>query len=71
MQDAGLGDSHIDIMDKIYTKENVKIAKKISKLREALAMGISIREKTVAEETLEELENRVLQKYRLEHLVSS
>ena len=58
-------------MDKIYTKENVKIAKQISKLRDALAKGISIREKTVAEETLEELETRVLEKYRLEHMVSS
>ena len=60
-EEAGIVDSHIEIMDKIYTKQNVKIAKKIASIREAIAKGISIREKTVAEKALEELENKVLE----------
>ena len=41
---------HIDIMDRIYAKENVKLSKKIAKLRELIAKGISQKEKTHAEE---------------------
>jgi|APSaa5957512535_1039671.scaffolds.fasta_scaffold276354_1 hypothetical protein len=30
-------ESHIEIMDKIYTKENIKLSKKIAKLREMIS----------------------------------
>ena len=50
-------------MDKIYTKENIKLSKKIATLREMISRGVSLKEKTLGEEMLEELEERV----RLEH----
>jgi hypothetical protein len=50
-------------MDRIYTKENVKLSKKIAKLRELISKGVSLKEKTHGEEMLEELEIRVTREH--------
>lgn len=57
-------ESHIEIMDKIYTKENIKLSKKIAKLREMISQGVSLKEKTFGEMALEELEERVMKEHR-------
>lgn len=56
-------ENHIEILDKIYTKENIKLTKKIAKLREMISRGISLKDKTMAEEKLEELEERVWREF--------
>ena len=38
--------SHIEVMDRIHTREKIKISKKIAALREALRQGITCKEKT-------------------------
>ena len=62
-------ESHIEIMDKIYTKENIKLSKKIAKLREMISQGVSLKEKTLGEEMLEELEARVLLEHKHSQIV--
>jgi hypothetical protein len=52
-------DSHIEIMDKIYAAQEMKLALKIKKIREARANGESLKEKTFAEENLENVEAKV------------
>tara|TARA_B110000285_G_scaffold140767_1_gene157505 strand:- start:1989 stop:2288 length:300 start_codon:yes stop_codon:yes gene_type:complete len=62
-------ESHIEIMDKIYTKENIKLSKKIAKLRELISRGVSLKEKTMGEEMLEELEARVILEHKHSQIV--
>lgn len=56
-------DSHIEIMDKIYAGQEMKLALKLKKIREAKANGESLKEKTMAEENLEKVEAKVNEEF--------
>ena len=53
----------IQIINKLYDQQDIKLQIKIKKMREMLSEGKSMRQKTFAEENLEELETRVTKNF--------
>lgn len=61
--DPQVSESHIEVMDKIYSAQEMKLALKIKKIREAQSNGEVLKEKTYAEENLEKVEANVIKEF--------
>ena len=63
ISDSQTPESHLEVMDKIYAAQEMKLALKIKKIREAHANGETLKEKTYAEENLEKVEANVIKEF--------